>query len=567
VGTLATASALIAALLVLGWPAPGSAQAQGGALATCFWEGPISTKQPSTRGFDGRNFNFPEESATYWLARFRLPSGAKLILRGQYAHARYESLNAYSDGAPTDALPDLQTQPDPGSTNPFIEGHRRDLASRSYGVTVLDADPPADPSTRSPNTLYAHADANNPIELLYRVYEPDRGLDLAGGTGLPRPELTLSDGRVLRDEAACQQINDPNRDIPVQTIPAAEWQAATRAPGCDPDTNPAYNPTRWERFFSLDYASLGVISDCTSAGFAARRGMSVQPAGGLYSNRDNAYIYAHLSRRFGPLLVLRAKLPTLPQTYGGEKTMGGGQLRFWSLCTGESRVTTRTPGCLADRQLPIDRDRRYTIVVSRAGDRPANATRGCGVGWVDWGVRGDAAGRPDYGLVIMRNMLPAASFAEAIQRVQKPGTEPQVMRDYFPNSSYTTKPQFEALGCPSSRLSLRGRRLRARRGSRVRVRLAFSSSESECSGKVRIAARRRGGRTGRILGRGRFSVSGGKSRLVTLRLTRAGRRSLRRHRKLKVILVARGRTSWDNALIARRTYALRRRARWPADAR
>src|SRR4051812_13672850 len=70
--------------------------------ATCFWEGPISTKRFSTRGFDGRNFNFPEESATYWLARFSIPDGAKVSLTGEYPHARYMSVNAYSDGAPTD---------------------------------------------------------------------------------------------------------------------------------------------------------------------------------------------------------------------------------------------------------------------------------------------------------------------------------------------------------------------------------------------------------------------------------------------------------------------------------
>jgi hypothetical protein len=554
---VALAACALAAALVISLAASGSARAQGSALATCFWEGPISTKQPSSRGFDGRNFNFPEESATYWLARFNLPSGTKLVLKGQYAHGRYESLNAYTDGAPTDALSDFETRPDPGSTNPFIAGDRRDLPNRSYSATVLDASPPADPGARSPNTLYAHPDAGKPIELLYRVYEPDRGLDLAGGTGLPHPELVHADGTVSRDDAACQEINDPDRSIPVQTTPAPEWQAAVRTPGCDPDTNPAYNPTRWERFFSLDYASLAVISDCTEQGRAARRGMAVQPKGGLYSNRDNAYVYAHLSRRFGPLLVVRAKLPTVPATYDGEKTMGSGQLRFWSLCTGESRVTTRTPGCISDRQLPIDRDRMYTVVVSRAADRPANATRGCGVGWVDWGLRGDAAGRPDYGLLIMRNMLPATSFAQAIQNVQKPGTEPQVMGGYFPSSAYSSKSQFEGRGCPSSRLSLRGRRLRVRRrGRRVRLRVDFASSESACTGRVRISARRRGGRRGRTLGRTSFSVAGGASRRVTVRLTRAGRRALRRRRKLRVIVVARGRTSWDNVVSARRTYRL-----------
>src|SRR3712207_7096113 len=59
--------------------------------------------------------------------------------------------------------------------------------------------------------------------------------------------------------------------------------------------------------------------------------------------------------------------------------------------------------------------RDYTIVVSQAADRPLNATVGCGIAWLDWGDRGDGAGRPDYGLLIMRNMLPADSFGQAIQ--------------------------------------------------------------------------------------------------------------------------------------------------------
>lgn len=446
--------------LFAGWVAVSTSaaprRATGPALATCLWEGPISMKRPTTRGFDGHNFNFPEKSATYWLARFRLPAGAKLVLRGAFAHARYQSLNAYSDGAPTDALSDYQTLPAPGSVNPFIAGHSRDVARRSYSVTVLDESPPADQSQRAPNTLYAHPQSsgstsvNPPIELLYRVYEPDRGRDLTGGTGLPAAALVRADGNTTGGTAACNAVNDPDRSIPTQTTPAAEWQAALHAPGCDPATSPAYNPVRWERFFNLNYASLAVVTDCTSAGRAARLAMQPQLQGGLYSNRDNAYIYAHLSRQFGPVLVVEAKLPTTPRTYDGERRMAAGQLRYWSLCSGESRVTTRTVDCLADRQVPLRSGRLYVIVVSRRSDRPANANARCGVGWIDWGDRGDGAGRPDYGLVVIRNMLPAQTFAQAIQNVGRPGDEPQVMGDYFPRTAYTTKPAFEARGCPAA---------------------------------------------------------------------------------------------------------------------
>src|SRR4051794_11631129 len=290
-------------------------------LATCFWEGPISTRRPTTRGFDGRNFNFPEESATYWLARFNLPSGSHLELDGAYPHGRYMSLNAYSDGAPTDALSDIAIEPLGGSTNPFVKGARRDLPKRSYRVRVLDAAPPSNPSGRAPNTIYAQPAQGASIEMLYRVYSPDQGYGLSGGVPLPRPTVTAADGTRTSGGAACAAVNDPDRSIPAQTISPALWDAARAAPGCDAKTNPAYDPVRWERFFNLNYAQLAVISDCTPEGRRARLAMGAQVQGGFYSNKDSAYVYAHLSRLFGPVLVVEGRVPRTPQTEGGPKRM------------------------------------------------------------------------------------------------------------------------------------------------------------------------------------------------------------------------------------------------------
>ncbi len=417
------------------------------ALATCFWEGPISTRRPSTRGFDGRTFNFPEESATYWLARINLPEGSRLKIRGRYPYGRYMSLNSYSDGAPTDALSDVAIDPRPGSVNPFEPGARRLVSKRSWRVTVLDAPPPAGASSREPNTLYAEPAAGAAIELAYRVYEPDRGYGLTGGTDLPRAVLVEDDGTHVRGDEACAMVNDPNRDITVQTIPEAVWETARATPGCDAQTNPAYDPIRWERFFNVNYASLAVITDCTEAGREARLAMDVESEGGFYSNRDSAYIFAHLSREFGPLVVLRGRLPDFPQTVKGPNRMPEGELRFWSLCSGESRVTTRTPDCLADRQVLAQSGRSYTIVVSKRADRPANARAKCGVAWLDWGEGGDGAGDPDYALLIMRNMLVDPDWDEAIQRVERPSEEAEVMKEHFPDSHYETVEEFEAEGC------------------------------------------------------------------------------------------------------------------------
>jgi hypothetical protein len=356
-------------------------------------------------------------------------------------------------------------------------------------VTVLD-EPPAEP--RAPNTIYARPQPGDPIELAYRVYEPDEGLDPTGGTGLPEAELQQADGTVLRGEDACAAINDPNRDITVQTVPAETWRAAT---SCRPG-HPAFDPVRWERFFNLNYSTASVLSDCTEAGYAGRRQTVPPQQGGLYSNKDSAYIYAHLSRTLGEVLVLEGTLPVFPATKAGQPVMADAQLRFWSLCTGESRVTTRTPDCLADRQVPIDAARRYTIVMSKAADRPANARPECGVGWLDWGERGDGAGRPDYGFLIMRNMLVSPSFAEAIQRVPRPGAEAETMGPYFPATAYASRSEFEARGCARAHRPAPPRRgascrrwleVRAPKGQRLR-RVVVRA------GGRRLARRRAGGR-------------------------------------------------------------------------
>lgn len=505
-------AALLAAAALLLVPAPAAAAPEP--LATCFWEGPISMKRPTSRGFDGRSFNFPEESATYWLARLRLPAGARLELAGRFSRSRYQSLNAYTDGAPTDALADVQTEPDPGAVNPFRAGARRDGDHRGWRVRVVDAAVPA-AGPRAPNTLYARAEGDAPIELAYRVYEPDRGLDLDGGTGLPAASVVLADGRVLEGAAACAAVNDADRSIPVQTIPAATWQAGRRGPGCDGATNPAYDPIRWERFFTIEEAQEAVLLDCTPAGRAQRRASTPPERGGFYSNRDNAYVFAHLSRRFGELVVLRAAVPTTPQTFDGQPVMGTGQLRFWSLCTGESRVTVRTPDCLSDREVPIGPGRRTTVVVSKAADRPANARPECGVAWLDWGAMGDGAGDPDYGLLILRNMLPAAGFAQAVQRVTRIGSEADVMGEHFPETAYGSKRGFEARGCRESAVAVRTARLQVDRLGRVAVRVSCTTSEAGCAGAISVRGR----------GRRTFALAAGTARTFRVPAVRGTRRA------------------------------------------
>jgi hypothetical protein len=80
-----------------------------------------------------------------------------------------------------------------------------------------------------------------------------------------------------------------------------------------------------------------------------------------------------------------------------------------------------------------------TYVISTPAERPANATSACGVNWLPWG--------PDArGLLILRNMLPAASFTQSIHNATL-GNEAATMGHYYPRSRYSTTAAFAALGC------------------------------------------------------------------------------------------------------------------------
>jgi hypothetical protein len=449
-GPSAGALLTVLVLAALGAPAAAPAGTATQRESDCFWLGPISFTKRATNPerFDGHFFNFPEESATYWLARFRPGAGQRLELHGRYPHARYESLNSYQEGGtPVGSLADIAIRPDRGSVNPFRPGARRDGRKRDWTVTVASGAPP-DLALR-PNELKAPATSSFASEVVLRVYEPDRGRDLTGGVGLPRPEIVNADGSRVRGlSSVCAAVNDPDRSIrrTVQAIPARVWDSLVNTPGprADPRTSPAFDPPQWERFFSQLF-SAGVFRQ--AAGFP-RPTAGMEELGGFYSNRDTRYVLTHLSRRFGEVLVIRGKMPTFPRTYRGARRMPRGQVRFWSLCSNEGRVTTYAPDCLADRQVPLTRNRRFTIVVSKTADRPRNARARCGVGWLRWPRNGEyPGGRGDYGLLILRNMLAARGFAQAIQRIERFGDEREVMGPYYPRSSYTSTRAFERRGC------------------------------------------------------------------------------------------------------------------------
>ncbi|MFJ4675518.1 hypothetical protein [Kitasatospora sp. NPDC088783] len=435
------AAALALGVTVLAPPALAAAHGgrtdQGRAAADCFWFGPT----PSLASRE-QNYAYPDSGATYWAAMFTLPVGATLTFDGEYAHARYQSLNSYdvTTHVPTDALNDVSTAPDPGSRNPYLPGALRAGGThRSYTATVLGEQRPADPAARAANTLYAGVPGQRDIALLYRVYLPDRGRDATGGTGLPRPSLHLADGTTVTGRAACDAVRAQHRaTLPLTSLAPDTYRALRDQPG-KPAGFPADPSPVWHTFYNS--------ATTIACAFQGQCGGTPAKSGGQYSNRDNEYVSVEVSRAYGSVLVLHGKLPRTPATVGRQPFVATRtDLRYWSLCSNESVATTAAVGCLDDEDLVTDRDGDYTVVLSLPQDRPRNATSANGVNWLSLSPRGDGAGHLDNSMLILRNMLPSAAFGHAVQDTRVPGDERAVMGPYLPTAAYTTTAAFEALG-------------------------------------------------------------------------------------------------------------------------
>ena len=151
-------------------------------------------------------------------------------------------------------------------------------------------------------------------------------------------------------------MNNPDRSIPPRRSRAATWQAARNPPCCDRSHQPGIQPRALGAVLqhqllaaSGDPRLHGTRSDAAAGGGAPRsRAASTATATTRTSSPTSRC-------KFGKVLTLQARLPTTPQDLPPARgEWARAQVRFWSLCTGESRVTLRTPDCVSDRELPVN---------------------------------------------------------------------------------------------------------------------------------------------------------------------------------------------------------------------
>jgi hypothetical protein len=410
---------------------------------------------------------WPDMQSTYFIGPLAMPAGSSLKLNCTYPQARYFQFALYKAERGTfvsigEALAGPKIEPDPGSTNPFRVGANRLAPKRNFTLRILAADAPKDPQRRKPNTLYV-GKGGGKLEAVIRIYLPDQGRDGTGwgpaassfgGRGLPAYSGTLANGTKLSAAEVVKRFARPIKGATKQPITAEQWEMLVHAkdndPTLDPATAPARQDPKWEKYWNIRYSIVGAFK---TPGERAK----IPYASAIDGGGDPAtqYMFLYLSRKFGPVYVMRGKMPTFPDTYAGAggkglEIMPEAQTQYWSLVSCEAAPSGQIVDGLTDMQVPLDKDGNFTIVYSRHEDRPKNATLENGVAWIEWSPRGEGIDGPknraDFGMLMLRIMANNPAWVQSPEKVTKPGTAEAVMGPYYPKGYYTTKEKFEAEG-------------------------------------------------------------------------------------------------------------------------
>ena len=416
----AARAGVVAVATVIAIAAQGPTAAASQVDGLCAW--------PVRDNADLVNVAFPDESSHYWgTVALGIPETG-MVIRGRYPEARYFSLHTYNPGLGAyDGLTDREIEPAQGS-NPFVKPSQE--AGGTWKVTVLPGERPANPA---PNTLYVGSTRGLPSPasiVLYRVYVPDDPQDPEGGAGLPTVTPIIGGAEAGFGFAGCSLTTAIPETGINELIKQMNWPDGVTIP-----SRGAANPPTWHKFFSFG-SSLARLGGVESLGPALE---AVLGSGGLLNNLDNDYMSASISREFGEVVVLRAKMPSFPDTRAGEPAWRRSQVRYWSICQNHS-ITQRFVDCLADHESVRDDRRRATFVISDPEDRPANATGAEGVNWLPWG------GTYPSGLIIYRQMLASPNFKRALAPVERGDSLEEALGPYLPRIAYCTTERFERDG-------------------------------------------------------------------------------------------------------------------------
>jgi hypothetical protein len=412
------------------------------------------------KGYQNPNL-WPDKRPTYFFGEMTIPAGTELTVRGRFPYVRYFAFSVYLFerntfvAATGGSMNGYDMEPDPGSTNPYRVGADRLVTKRNFTMRIVAKDAPANPADKPKNTVYI-GNKDQTIFGGFRNYVSDRGYDGAGwgpadvpsleGPGLTY-EATLADGSKLVGEEVTKRFGKEMGEAP-PPLSADDWYKLVN----NPDNNPCMTPATAPACPDSQFLLFTSMKDAVQGAFMKPEERAKIPRGSGTdggANPTTAYLYNYMSRKIGPVYVVRAKMPTFPDTWANAKTTTTGEVRYWSAAT----MAVATSGSLwdgvFDMQAPLDKDGYYTLVVSRPEDRPRNATAENGIAWIDWGPGeglGDPRNRKDWGMLLMRYTGISDDWKNSPLKTRNQRELASAMGPYYPRGYYTTKAEFEAKG-------------------------------------------------------------------------------------------------------------------------
>lgn len=336
-----------------------------------------------------------------------VPEGGRVVFRGEFPNARYFAFHPSDfDTNNLETLIDVDLDPDAGSQNPFREAVQAGKGRR-FTAQLVFAPRPAD--AQLPNTRYVGEKRNggrNPaVFLIYRTTGSVLGSMPPNNTGVPVPSITIydADGR--------------------QTL---HFDEADPYP---PGSTPPYETTR--------FASLP-IPDARGLSWPER--FDVKSNWGLpydiLASADILYVVTPYTNRLGEVFVCRAKGFRTPDTPREPVYAPGMDIRGYTVTTYNFWAGICNAAVI-DRDVALDDEGWYTLVVSSEADRPANATAEHGVTWLDWGPYLD--GQLTYRFLLRRDPMVAALHDAIVSG--KPGA---AIAPYVPRAKHVSRADFES---------------------------------------------------------------------------------------------------------------------------
>lgn len=376
--------------------------------------------------------------------------GGHFRIHGTYPRARWFSFESYDETLASEGVvADDAIDPNRGSVNPFLPGHRfHNKAHRRYTVNIRTV-APADRKNPPPHNVLYMGWRKNPTygrpswesPILYRVY---------AAPGTPQGNVPLPDFRWV--------VDNPKTN-PFQT--SSEVCATIAAAGAQHQPITTLNQILDRRVTSpwLSPAERNIDIPTDDVPHNPPYVSVIRPASngyqGLYFNSKTPYIYIRPSAAFGRFLVIHFRAPTFGLVEEGRPLSRNEQTRYWSWCAGQfvSPVNV-TQSCRMDKQFHIDGRGYATLVVSPPKQRPViNGKRYRD--WMPW-----PGGGADLN---MREIdpnprtfpqspffIPLMSSNDGLDYLKAPVFESEIrswMGSYFPQVQYCSKAKFQRNRC------------------------------------------------------------------------------------------------------------------------